>query len=78
MALMLAKTYAAFKAANVPDAEAIAAAEELAEHREQITNIHSDLRLLQWMVGGLYALMSIVIIPGGWLLLKIAAKVGVL
>jgi hypothetical protein len=78
MAVMLAKTYAAFKAANVPDAEAIAAAEELAEHREQITNTRSDLRLLQWMVGGLYALMTIVIIPGGWLLLRIAVKAGAL
>lgn len=43
-----------------------------------LAKIRSDLRMLQWMVGGLYALISVVIIPGGWLLLRVAAKVGAL
>jgi hypothetical protein len=71
MALMLAKTYAAFKAAGAPDAEAQAASEEIAE---QI----SDLRLLKWMVGGIYVLLTVIGGPSIWLLLRVAAKVGAL
>jgi Na+/H+ antiporter NhaB len=71
MALMLAKTYAAFKAAGVPDTEAQAAAEEIAEEI-------SDLRLLKWMVGGIYVLLTVIGVPSIWLLLRVAAKVGAL
>lgn len=71
MALMLAKTYAAFKAAGAPDAEAQAASEEIAE---QI----SDLRLLKWMVGGIYVLLTVIGGPSVWLLIRVAAKVGAL
>jgi hypothetical protein len=71
MAMMLSKTYAAFKAAGVPDAQAQAASEEIAE---QI----SDLRLLKWMVGGIYAVLTIFGVPSLWLLLRVAAKVGAL
>lgn len=71
MALMLAKTYAAFKAAGIPDAEAAAAAEEIAAEI-------SDLRLLKWMVSGIYVLLTIIGAPSIWLLLRVAAKVGAL
>ena len=71
MALMLAKTYAAFKAVGIPDAEAQAAAEEIAGEI-------SDMRLLKWMVGGIYVLLTVIGVPSIWLLLRVAAKVGAL
>jgi hypothetical protein len=71
MPMMLSKTYTAFKAAGVPDAQAQDASEEIAE---QI----SDLRLLKWMVGGIYAVLTIFGAPSLWLLLRVAAKVGAL
>lgn len=80
MAIMPAKTYAAFKAAGGSDAEAEAAAEEIAAF-ENLTKIERDLVLLKWMLGivtggvaGLYALVG----PGIWLLARIAAKIGAL
>jgi hypothetical protein len=65
MALMLAKTYAAFKAAGVSEAEAEAAAEELAgfetrfasmessiSHMDgKITAIEGKITVLLWAVG---------------------------
>jgi hypothetical protein len=51
MAVMLSKTYAAFKAANVPDETARAAAEELAGFENRFARIETDLTLLKWMVG---------------------------
>ena len=65
MALMLAKTYAAFKAAGVGEAEAQAAAEELAafearfasiesntSHMDgQMTSIEGKVTVLLWAVG---------------------------
>jgi hypothetical protein len=68
---MMGKTYAALKAAGVSDAEAQAAAEELAVH-------DTDLRLVKWMLGGVYALLTIFGAPSLWLLLRVAAKVGAL
>jgi hypothetical protein len=81
MALMLAKTYAAFKAAGVADAEAQAAAEEIAGYENRLVSIdgkvaavESNVRLLTWMVGGIY----LIGVPSLWLLLRMAAKVGAL
>jgi hypothetical protein len=71
MALMLSKTYAAFKAAGVPEPDAQAAAEEIASYDR-------DLPILKWMVGGIYALLTIIGAPSLWLLLKLAGKAGVL
>lgn len=58
MALMLAKTYAAFKAANVPEAEAQAAAEELAGYENRLASIDNKLAgiegrltVMLWAVG---------------------------
>lgn len=42
------------------------------------SDLKSDIRLLQWQVGVVGALQLITIIPGAWLLLKMAAKMGVL
>jgi hypothetical protein len=43
MAIMLAKTYAAFKAAGAPEDDAIAAAEELADYENRLTSIDNTL-----------------------------------
>ena len=43
MAIMLAKTYQAFKAAGAPEDDAVAAAEELAGYENRLTNIESRL-----------------------------------
>ena len=47
----------------------------------RITNVHrelkSDFRFLQWQVGIVGALQIITIVPGAWLLLKMAAKLGI-
>ncbi len=68
--MMLAKTYAAFKAAGVSEAEAQAAAE--------LGRIEADLAVIKWMIGGLFVIVGGVGLPGVWLVLRIAAKVGAL
>jgi hypothetical protein len=57
MAIMMGKLYQALRAANVPDSEAIAAAEEVAAHETRLSGfeidlsaIKGDLNLLKWMV----------------------------
>jgi len=47
MAIMLAKTYAALKAAGAPEGEAVAAAEELADYENRLTSIDSRLALIE-------------------------------
>jgi hypothetical protein len=47
MAIMLAKTYAAFKAAGVPEEDAIAAAEELADYENRLTSIDNRLSIIE-------------------------------
>lgn len=51
MAMMLAKTYAAFKAAGASEAEASAAAEEIAGYENRLAKVELDLAVLKWMVG---------------------------
>jgi hypothetical protein len=50
MALMMGKLYGALRAANVPDEQAIAAAEEVAELKDTIAEIKSTLRLHTWIL----------------------------
>jgi hypothetical protein len=47
MAIMLAKTYAAFKAAGAPEDDAIAAAEELAGYDNRLTSIDHRLSIIE-------------------------------
>ena len=47
MAIMLAKTYAALKAAGAPEGDAVAAAEELADYENRLTSIDSRLALIE-------------------------------
>jgi hypothetical protein len=65
MAIMMGKLYAALRKADVPDDDAIAAAEEAAAFQNQLsvfdnrlatfdnrlTKIEGDVALLKWMVG---------------------------
>ena len=47
MAIMLAKTYAAFKAAGAPEGDAAAAAEELANYENRLASIDNRLAILE-------------------------------
>ena len=51
MAVMLSKTYAAFKGSGCADAIAREAAEEIAGFENRLSAIESDVKLLKWMVG---------------------------
>jgi hypothetical protein len=54
--------------------EAGASPEKASKAAEEVATYDADLRLLKWMVGGLYVLGA----PALWLLLRVAAKVGAL
>ncbi len=54
------------------------AAEEIVGYDREFSDIRSDLRLLKWMVGTSVAISATVGVPAIYLLLKIAAKIGVL
>lgn len=71
MALQLGALRDALIDAGASPEKANRAAEELASY-------DTDLRLLKWMVGGIYALLTVFGIPALWLLLKVASKVGAL
>jgi len=47
MAIMRAKTYAAFKAAGAPEEDAVAAAEELADYENRLTSIDNRLATME-------------------------------
>ena len=55
MAIMLAKTYSAFKTAGVPEAEAPAAAEELAGYENRLGAAESQLESLRIELNSLRA-----------------------
>jgi hypothetical protein len=45
---------------------------------EEVAGYDSDLKVLKWMVGGVYAVLVIMGAPALWLLLRVAAKTGAL
>src|SRR5262245_41928678 len=47
MAIMLAKTYAALKAAGAPEDDAVTAAEELASYENRLASIDNRLAMLE-------------------------------
>ena len=51
MAMVLSKTYEAFKAAGAPDDKAREAAEEIAGFENRQAAIEADMKLLKWMLG---------------------------
>ena len=52
MAMMLAKTYEAFRDAGASDDKAREAAEEIAGFENRQAAIEADMKLLKWMLGG--------------------------
>ena len=74
MALQLGALRDALIEAGASAEKASKAAEELAAYDKDVASVRSDLRLLTWMVGGLYVLGA----PALWLLLRVADKVGAL
>jgi len=61
MPIMLEKLYDALRAANVPDDKARAAAVEVAEFKDAIAAMRTDLAVLKGMVGINLALTLIVL-----------------
>ena len=58
MAIMLAKTYNAFKAAGVPEAEAQAAAEELAGYENRLGAVENRLAAVENRLDSLRAALN--------------------
>ena len=58
--------------------EAGASAEKADKASEELAGYDSDLKLLKWMVGGVYAVLVVFGVPALWLLLRVASKVGAL
>jgi hypothetical protein len=61
MPVMMKKLYDALRAANVPDEKARAAAVEIAEYKESISDIRSTLRLQTWILSFNTALIIAVV-----------------
>jgi len=61
MPVMMEKLYDALRAANVPDEKARAAAVEIAEYKESISDIRSTLRLHTWILSFNTALIIAVV-----------------
>jgi hypothetical protein len=61
MPVMMEKPYDAPRAANVPDEKARAAAVEIAEYKESISDIRSTLRLHTWILSFNTALIIAVV-----------------
>jgi hypothetical protein len=78
MALQLGALREALLDAGASPDKANKAAEELASYDAEIASVRSDLRLLTWMVGGVYAVLVLFGVPALWLLLRVASKVGAL
>jgi hypothetical protein len=72
MALQLGALRDALVEAGATPDKAAKAAEEVAGYEAQLGSIRTDLTVLKWMVATVVALL----LPGLWLLLRIAGKVG--
>jgi hypothetical protein len=58
--------------------EAGASPEKAGEAAEELAGYDSDLKLLKWMVGGIYGVLVLIGVPALWLLLRVAGKIGAL
>ena len=74
MSSMQSEVFEAFRTLNVPEKEAMAAATALSRRDADVASLNTRLSVLVIMVGGLYA----VLLPGAWLLLRMAFKSGAL
>jgi hypothetical protein len=85
MTTMIAEVYDALIEAGASEEKARKAAEAIAGYDDRFNRIElrlggidGRLRLMQWQLGAIWAVMTVVGIPSVWLLLRIAAKVGAL
>ena len=62
MASMNAEIYDAFRAANVPEDKARAAATAVAAHDNQFAKVESELQIIKWMLGFSLALNVAILI----------------
>lgn len=62
MPIMLEKLYDALRAADIPDEKARAAAVEVAEFKESIASMRTDLAVLKGMVGINIALTAALVV----------------
>jgi hypothetical protein len=58
--------------------EAGASKEKADKAAEELAGYDSDIKLLKWMVGGIYAVLVLLGAPSLWLLVRVAAKIGAL
>ena len=75
MALMLAKTYAAFKAAGVDEDQAEAAAEELAAFEGRFGSLESSLAHMDGKITAIEAKITVLLWPAG---INAAATIAIL
>ncbi len=85
MATMISEVYDALIDAGASEGKARAAAETLASYESRFTSLEMGLErirgklvVLQWQVGAIFALITVLTVPTLWLVLRIAAKMGAL
>lgn len=85
MTAMISEVYQAFKEASVSDETARKAAEAIAAYDSRFASLELKIErldgrvsLVQWMIGGVYVLVTLAGVPSVWLLLRVAAKIGAL
>jgi hypothetical protein len=61
MAIMLAKTYTALKAAGAPEEDAVAAAEELADYENRLASIDNRLAVMDGRLTAVEAKLTVMI-----------------
>ena len=74
MTVMVAEVYDALLSAGAPEEKARKAAEVLAGFENRFAAIETRLAVLMVMVAGLYA----VLLPGAWMLRRVAQRTGAL
>ena len=78
MALMLAKTYAAFKAAGIGDDQGQAAAEELAEFEARFASIENNISHMDGKITSIEGKITVLLWPVGVNAAATIATLGVL
>ena len=73
MALELGALREALIEAGATPEKAKKAAEEVASYESRLAGLETKVTVLMWMVGGLYVMGA----PALWLLVRMAAKLGV-
>ena len=85
MTTMIAEVYDALIEAGASEEKARKAAEAIASYDDRfnridlsLAEIRGSLRLVRWHLTAIWAVITVVGLPGVWVMLRIAAKVGAL